>query len=197
MNDENLETICQHYGIRKQIKKLSEEVFELQEAVIEMEALEDLGHVAEELADVMVLWEQIRLYHEVPIQVVQGIMKEKVERQLKRIENEKGRKVIPWLEKQKEFVSADFDDVWETADCDELTATLEKYSKDAIKEMCHAWYDKGIELERRKWLEKQGETYTKKDVDDAWVEGVCYARRELEKQDLQNLANSAKTCKSE
>ena len=47
------------------------------------------------------------------------------------------------------------------------------------------------------WLEKQGETYTKKDVDDAWVEGVCYARRELEKQDLQNLANSAKTCKSE
>jgi len=106
-------------------------------------------------------------------------------------------KVIPWLEKQKEFVSADFDDVWETADCDELTAPLEKYSKDAIKEMCHAWYDKGIELERRNWLEKQGQTFTKKDVDDAWVEGVCYARRELEKQDLQNLANSAKTCKSE
>ena len=47
------------------------------------------------------------------------------------------------------------------------------------------------------WLEKQGQTFTKKDVDDAWVEGVCYARRELEKQDLQNLANSAKTCKSE
>lgn len=66
-------------------------------------------------------------------------------------------KWLAWLEKQKEFVSADFDDVWETADCDELTAPLEKYSKDAIKEMCHAWYDKGIELERKKWLEKQGE----------------------------------------
>ena len=63
---------------------------------------------------------------------------------------------IAWLEKQKEFVSADFDDVWKTADCDELTAPLEKYSKDAIKEMCHAWYDKGIELERKNWLEKQG-----------------------------------------
>ena len=63
---------------------------------------------------------------------------------------------IAWLEKQKEFVSADFDDVWDTADCDELTAPLEKYSKDAIKEMCHAWYDKGIELERKSWLEKQG-----------------------------------------
>ena len=65
-------------------------------------------------------------------------------------------KILAWLEKQKEFVSADFDDVWETADCEELTAPLEKYSKDAIKEMCHAWYDKGIELERRNWLEKQG-----------------------------------------
>jgi hypothetical protein len=64
---------------------------------------------------------------------------------------------IAWLEKQKEFVSADFDDVWETADCEELTAPLEKYSKDAIKKMCHAWYDKGIELERRNWIEKQGE----------------------------------------
>ena len=63
---------------------------------------------------------------------------------------------IAWLEKQKEFVSANFDDVWDTADCDELTAPLEKYSKDAIKEMCHAWYDKGIELERKSWLEKQG-----------------------------------------
>ena len=65
--------------------------------------------------------------------------------------------MIAWIEKQKEFVSADFDDVWETADCEELIATLDKYSKDAIKEMCHAWYDKGIELERRNWLEKQGE----------------------------------------
>ena len=70
---------------------------------------------------------------------------------------EDAKRYIDWLEKQKEFVSADFDDVWETADCDELTAPLEKYSKDAIKEMCHAWYDKGIELERRNWLEKQGE----------------------------------------
>lgn len=63
---------------------------------------------------------------------------------------------VAWLEKLKEFVSTDFDDVWETADCEKLTAPLEKYSKDAIKEMCHAWYDKGIELERKSWLEKQG-----------------------------------------
>ena len=93
MNDEKLETICQHYGIRKQIKKLSEEVFELQEAVIDNEWDVDgnTDHIAEELADVMVLWEQIRLHYGVPIQVIQGIMKEKVERQLKRIEDERGR----------------------------------------------------------------------------------------------------------
>ena len=50
-----------------------------------------MADIAEELADVMVLWEQIRLHYGLSIQDIQGIMKEKVERQLKRIENEKGR----------------------------------------------------------------------------------------------------------
>lgn len=45
------------------------------------------------------------------------------------------------------------------------------------------------------WLEKQGETYTKKDVDDAYLKGVCDAKQELEKQSEKKLANSAKTCK--
>jgi NTP pyrophosphatase (non-canonical NTP hydrolase) len=92
MTEKDLETICQHYGIRKQIKKLSEEVFELQEAVIEQEQelfiKDKTDHVAEELADVMVLWEQIRLHYDVPVQVVRGIMMEKVERQLERIDGE-------------------------------------------------------------------------------------------------------------
>jgi len=109
MNYEKLETICQHYGIRKQIKKLSEEVFELQEAVIDADQewhfstdnplveierpiiqhiAKNQGYIAEELADVMVLCEQIRLHYDVPIQVVRGIMMEKVDRQLKRIEGE-------------------------------------------------------------------------------------------------------------
>lgn len=33
------------------------------------------------------------------------------------------------------------------------------------------------------WLEKQGEAFTKKDVDDAWLQGMCDAKHELEKQD--------------
>ena len=32
------------------------------------------------------------------------------------------------------------------------------------------------------WLEKQGETFTKKDVEDAYLQGVCDAKQELEKQ---------------
>ena len=32
------------------------------------------------------------------------------------------------------------------------------------------------------WLEKQGTSYTKRDVDDAYVEGMAFAKNELEKQ---------------
>jgi hypothetical protein len=35
------------------------------------------------------------------------------------------------------------------------------------------------------WLEKQGESYTKRDVDNAYIEGMASAKRELEKQDEQ------------
>lgn len=35
------------------------------------------------------------------------------------------------------------------------------------------------------WLEKQGTSFTKKDVDDAWLKGMCDARHELEKQSEQ------------
>ena len=32
------------------------------------------------------------------------------------------------------------------------------------------------------WIEKQGKTFTKKDVDDAYLKGICDAKQELEKQ---------------
>ena len=35
------------------------------------------------------------------------------------------------------------------------------------------------------WIEKQGETFTKKDVDDAYLKGICDAKHELEKQGEQ------------
>lgn len=38
------------------------------------------------------------------------------------------------------------------------------------------------------YLEKQGQTFTKKDIDNAWVKGVCDANHELEKQREQKSA---------
>jgi len=156
---------------------------------------------------------------------------------------------IAWLEKQKEYESTDFEYVWDRTDCGALTSALDKYSKEAIINMCHAWYDKGIELERKSWLEKQGEertinypiegmfpytepadtldgeieniwnklrncdntftaaksglyevihhfanwlekqSYTKKDVDDAYLKGICNTKHELEKQGEQKPTN--------
>ena len=46
----------------------------------------------------------------------------------------------------------------------------------------------GSDERRNRWfsyLEKQGESYTKRDVDDAWLKGMCDAKRELEKQGEQ------------
>jgi len=45
-------------------------------------------------------------------------------------------------------------------------------------------------LEWIAWLEKQGETFTKKDVDDAYLKGICDAKHELEKQGEQKPADN-------
>ena len=47
----------------------------------------------------------------------------------------------------------------------------------------------GIKFEKiLAWAEKQGETFTKKDVDDAYLKGVCDTKQELEKQGEQKPA---------
>jgi len=71
--------------------------------------------------------------------------------------------MINWLEKQKEYESTDFEYVWNRTDCGALTSALDKYSEEAIINMCHAWYDKGVELERKSWLEKQGKETSEKE----------------------------------
>lgn len=35
------------------------------------------------------------------------------------------------------------------------------------------------------WLEKRGETFTKRDIDDAWLKGISDCNRELDKQSEQ------------
>ena len=104
--------IINHYGIVHQQRKLNEEVFELQEAIIKHEnkgpvvtAIESLNKIAcsvsnqkyemlsiknieEEFADVMVLLSQIKYYYELDSEKIEKIMKEKIARQLERMKNE-------------------------------------------------------------------------------------------------------------
>ena len=98
MNKELLK-IINHYGIKPQLKYFQSEVFELNEAIIQREypafrKNEDLEllekkHIVEEIADVMVMLEQFRIYYGINTGEVGEIMNYKIKRQIERIENEK------------------------------------------------------------------------------------------------------------
>lgn len=90
---EGLLEIINHYGVNHQQRKLNEECFELQEAIIEYETesfycVPSKKHITEELADVMVLLEQFKLYYEISSEEISKIFWKKVNRQLERIANE-------------------------------------------------------------------------------------------------------------
>ena len=56
---------------------------------------------------------------------------------------------ISYLEKQKEYVSNNFDEVWEREDCSEIIAKGKKLTPEfeaLFKKVCHAFFDKGVEL---------------------------------------------------
>ncbi len=98
---EDLLKIIEHYGVKHQCKKLNEECYELIEAIGEYE--EDYikvdcneewvlpfmkEHLTEEIADVMVLIEQIRHYYNISSEEVTKIFWSKVDRQLDRMSKE-------------------------------------------------------------------------------------------------------------
>ena len=91
---ENVLKIINHYGVNHQQRKFQEEVFELNEAIINFNANKfltpELGieHIAEEIADVMVILKQFQMYYEINRDEIRDIMRYKIERQLERIENE-------------------------------------------------------------------------------------------------------------
>ena len=97
--EEALKRIINHYGIMKQLKYIHSEYYELDEAIINAENNRNVGitrgicascikHIAEELADVMVMLEQFRLNYGISEDYIAQIAQYKVERQLKRIEEE-------------------------------------------------------------------------------------------------------------
>lgn len=93
--EEKLLKIINHYGINNQLRKLNEEVFELEEAIINGELLdlddETVNHITEEIADCMVILSQFKEYYDIDGRGILRIMNEKIERQLGRIENENNR----------------------------------------------------------------------------------------------------------
>ena len=100
--EEKLLKIINHYGVNNQQRKLQEEVFELNEAIVthelkssveyEIPLTEIVGtkeHIAEEIADVMVMLEQFKLYYGITSEEITKVFWSKVDRQLERIEREK------------------------------------------------------------------------------------------------------------
>ena len=91
---EDLLKIINHYGVMPQLKYFQSEVFELNEAIINHEwlkserGMENISHIEEEFADVMVMLEQFKAYYNLNNNNIIEIMKFKIERQLERITNE-------------------------------------------------------------------------------------------------------------
>lgn len=83
--------IILHYGRRHQARKLMEEAYELADAIM---GGDDPDHVAEEIADCRVMLEQIKELYCISEENIMKIANSKIQRQLKRIQNEKNSKDI-------------------------------------------------------------------------------------------------------
>lgn len=93
--------IINHFGVDAQLDKLREEIFEFEEAALQLQEIAfnmegDLGdvetyhqkrtHVIEEMGDVLNILSQFVFYYGIEKPELDGIMDEKLERTLKRIE---------------------------------------------------------------------------------------------------------------
>lgn len=78
--------IINYYGINAQLKKLTEEVYEFEEAVLEKHNKE---HITEEIADILVILQQFKEKYNIDLAEINKVMQYKVDRQIRRIEKEK------------------------------------------------------------------------------------------------------------
>lgn len=94
MKDKLLQ-IINHYGIDKQLKYIHSEYFELDEAILDCKK-DEYGrfdydkalHVAEEIADVIVMLKQFQYNYGFTDDYIEDIINYKINRQLERIEME-------------------------------------------------------------------------------------------------------------
>ena len=86
---EQLQKIIDHYGHRSQKEMLFEEFAELQKEVCkELRNKGDKQHIAEELADVYVMLQQLQLMYRISDEKVELEVQKKIERTLDGIEGE-------------------------------------------------------------------------------------------------------------
>lgn len=108
--EEKEKSIIEHYGLNPQLKYIQTEIFELNEAIIKYKVAEEenvissaLGEppiwnmeklkedIMEEMADVQMMLGQFKVHFDIKDEEIDKIMNFKADRQLKRIEQEKGR----------------------------------------------------------------------------------------------------------
>lgn len=77
--------IINHYGYKHQIRKLAEEQYELIEALFE----NDKEHIAEEIADCLLLIKQFRDFYKIQDEEIREVYNYKLSRQERRIADEK------------------------------------------------------------------------------------------------------------
>ena len=83
--------IINNYGVIPQLKYMQTEMFEFVEAVINYNNLsneKNKEHIEEEYADIMVMLEQFHAYYNLDDMHISEVMHQKIDRQLKRIEND-------------------------------------------------------------------------------------------------------------
>lgn len=81
--------IINHFGLRNQLKKLSEEVYEFQEAILMDDGSEEcLEHIIEEYADIEVVLEQFKEYYELDYPKIARQKVFKIMRTLERIKED-------------------------------------------------------------------------------------------------------------
>lgn len=99
---EDLLKIINHYGVMPQLKYFQSEVFELNESIIDYQYVElyknspaekaGKEHIAEEIADVVVMLKQFQYYYGIEDEQIEEVMRYKINRQLERLNNEKDNK---------------------------------------------------------------------------------------------------------
>ena len=89
IEDERIKTIADHYGIKKQMRQLAEECSELAVEASHSARKGTTVRIIEEMADVLLMIEQVVYLSGIAIEDIDECISFKIDRQMKRIKEEK------------------------------------------------------------------------------------------------------------